>query len=79
MENIRDEIIKTIKRNRISTTEVADCLGKTGVLKGADAINRGHFCVGPIKWIYAYQNSNWTVHEQARDIHEGDVVFIEAL
>ncbi|MCI9524479.1 MAG: RraA family protein [Erysipelotrichaceae bacterium] len=78
MENIRDEIIKTIKRNRISTTEVADCLGKTGVLKGADAINRGHFCVGPIKWIYAYQNSNWTVHEQARDIHEGDVVFIEA-
>lgn len=78
MKNIRDEIVKTIKRNRISTTEVADCLGKTGVLKGANAINRGHFCVGPIKWIYAYQSSNWTVHEQARDIQEGDVVFIEA-
>lgn len=78
METIRDEIVRTIKRNRISTTEVADCLGKTGVLKDANAINRGHFCVGPIKWIYAYQNSNWTVHEQARDIREGDVVFIEA-
>lgn len=78
MNGIRDEIIKTIKKNRISTTEVADCLGKKGVLKGARAVNRGHFCVGPIRWIYAYNSSNWTVHEQARDIQEGEVVFIEA-
>lgn len=78
MENIRDEIVKAIRKNRISTTEVADCLGKSGVLKGAKPVNRGHFCVGPIKWIYAYNCSNWSVHEQARDIKEGDVVFIEA-
>lgn len=78
MNDIQKSIIKKIKRNRISTTEVADCLGKTGVLVGAHAVNRGHFKVGKVKWIYAYNDSNWSIHEQARDVEEGDVVLIEA-
>lgn len=76
--SIRDQIIKKIKTNRISTTEIADCLGKTGVLPGAHAVNRGHFAVGKVKWVYAYGESNWSVHEQVRDTEPGDVVFIEA-
>ncbi len=76
--DIRDQIVNKIKRNRISTTEVADCLGKTGVFKGAQAVNRGHFAVGTVKWIYTYDESNWPIHEQARDINEGDVILIEA-
>lgn len=76
--DIKEKIIKKIKQNRISTTEVADCLGKTGVLENAHAINRGHFAVGNVKWIYAYDESNWSIHEQARDVQEGDVVLIEA-
>ncbi|MBR5937541.1 MAG: RraA family protein [Clostridiales bacterium] len=76
--DIKSQIIDKIKRNKISTTEVADCLGKTGVIPNANAVNRGHFAVGSVKWIYAYEESNWPIHEQARDINEGDVVFIEA-
>ena len=75
--DIKSQIIETIQINRISSTEVADCLGKSGVLKGANAVNRGHFAVGSVKWIYAYEESNWTIHEQARDIQPGDIVFIE--
>lgn len=75
---IKEKIIKKIKQNRISTTEVADCLGKTGVLENSHAVNRGHFAVGNVKWIYAYDESNWSIHEQARDVQEGDVVLIEA-
>lgn len=75
---IKGEIISKIKSNRISTTEVADCLGKTGVLENANAVNRGHFAVGNVKWIYGYNESNWSIHEQARDVQEGDVVLIEA-
>lgn len=76
--DIKEKIIHTIKKNRISTTEVADCLGKTGAIKECRAVNRGQFVVGNVKWIYAYDETNWPVHEQARDVQEGDVVFIEA-
>lgn len=75
---IKEKIIHTIRKNRISTTEVADCLGKTGAIKECRAVNQGQFAVGNIKWIYAYDETNWPVHEQARDIQEGDIVFIEA-
>lgn len=74
---IRDEIIKYIKTNRVSTTEVADCLGKTGAVADVLPINRGKFCVGNVSWIYAYNESNWSVHEQGRRIKENTVVFID--
>ena len=32
--DIKKEIIDKIRKNRISTTEVADCLGKAGFLRG---------------------------------------------
>lgn len=54
--DIKNEIIRKIRMNRISTTEVADCLGKTGVFKDSHAVNRGHFAVGNVKWIYALVN-----------------------
>lgn len=76
--DIRDSIITTIRKNRISTTEVADCMGKTGAVKNCHAVNRGHFAVGPVRWVYAYDETNWPVHEQVRDVQEGDIVFIEA-
>jgi len=75
---MREKIIDYIRRNRVSTTEVADCLGKTGALENVAPINRGHFKVGRVKWVYAWDNSNWPVHEAIRNTNEGDVVFIEA-
>ena len=76
---MRDEIVDYIRRNRVSTTEVADCLDKTGVLEGVTALNRGHFCVGPVFWCYGWENSNWTVHEQIQHAPEGSVVVITAI
>ena len=76
--DIKQKIIDFIRRNRVSTTEVADCLGKTGVLENVMPINRGHFKVGNVKWVYAYAESNWDVHEQIISTEENDVVFIEA-
>lgn len=76
--DIQNEIITKIRKNRISTTEVADCMNKTGVLKDSHAVNRGHFATGRIKWVYAYEESNWSIHEQVRDVQPGDVVMIEA-
>jgi 4-hydroxy-4-methyl-2-oxoglutarate aldolase len=75
---LRDKAVDYIRRNRVSTTEVADCLGKTGAIPDVTAVNRGHFRVGPVFWTYACEDSNWPVHEQIVDVQEGDVVIVEA-
>lgn len=76
--NIKEQIIDFIKRNRVCTTEVADCLGKSGALEGIMPINQGQFHVGEVKWVYTHEESNWEVHEQITDLKEGRIVFIEA-
>lgn len=76
---MKSEIIDYIRRNRVSTTEVADCLGKSGVLENVLPINRGHFKVGNVKWVYAYKETNWDVHEQIITTQENDIVFIDAI
>lgn len=75
--NITDRIVDYLSRNRVSTTEVADALGKTGVLQGLMPVNRGHYKVGVIKWIYAYEESNWPVHEQIQNIEEDKIVLVD--
>lgn len=77
MKSVIERIIDYIKKNRVSTTEVADALGKTGVVKGVMPINKGIFKVGIVKWVYACGESNWTVHEQIKDIVENHIVFVD--
>lgn len=79
MDESKKKIIEYIKRNRVSTTEVADCLGKQGALQDVLPINRGHFRVGEVKWVYAYQGTNWDVHEQIIDTKENQIVFIDSI
>ena len=57
--NINEKIINYITKNRVSTTEVADCLGKAGVVENVLPLNRGHFAVGEIQYLYAIQDSNY--------------------
>ncbi len=73
-----DEIIDYLNRNRVSTTEVADCLGKTGAIAGVFPCNQGYYKAGKIRWVYAYNESNWTVHEQIQDIEEDCVIFVDS-
>lgn len=77
-QNLRDKIVEYIWENRISTTEVADCLGKTGALSEILPINSGQFKVGVVKWVYAYNESNWEVHEQIQEIEKGKIIFVES-
>lgn len=77
---LKEEIIEYIKNNRVSTTEVADCLGKKGVLPGVRAVNRRHFAVGEVCYVYAIENSNWSIHEELDRLQpSGKVIFADAL
>jgi len=71
-----DKIINFCKNNRVSTTEVADALGKSGVLPGVLPIIGSIYRVGKVRCIYTSHNSNWAVHEQIKKVLPGDVVLI---
>ena len=75
---MKDVLIEYIKKNRVTTTEIADCLGKKGVVENILPINRGHFCVGNIKWTYAHNESNWKVHKDIIDTNKGEIIFIDS-
>ncbi|MCI9008368.1 MAG: RraA family protein [Lachnospiraceae bacterium] len=77
MNNYSEKIIDYLIRNRVSTTEVADALNKTGVLPELTPVNRGHYKVGKVKWIYAYEKSNWSVHEQIQNIEEDCIILVD--
>jgi 4-hydroxy-4-methyl-2-oxoglutarate aldolase len=78
-QNLENRILNIINRNRISSTEVADVLGKTGVLDGVYIYNQGQFCAGVTKYIYTYGESNYYLHEQIQDLPEDCVVYIDAI
>lgn len=77
METINAKIIDYLRRNRVSTTEVADCLGKLGALGGVMPINRGKYAVGNVKWVYTYNESNWPMHEQIQRVDENEIILVE--
>jgi regulator of RNase E activity RraA len=74
---IQAKIIDLIRRNRISTTEVADCMGKSGLVAGVRPITPGKHKVGPVFWAYGYNESNWAIHDRLRDFPEGAVLLAE--
>lgn len=79
MNKKREEIIAFINENRVSTTEVADCLGKSGVIPGVLPLNTGDYSVGVVRWLFAYAQSNWDLHKQIENIEKDKIIFIEAI
>jgi 4-hydroxy-4-methyl-2-oxoglutarate aldolase len=74
----KSKIIDFCTENRVSTTEVADALGKSGVLPKVTALNPNQYRVGPVRAIFTAHNSNYAVHEQIREVKKGEVVIIFA-
>jgi len=74
--SIEEEIILFIRRNRVSTTELADAMGKKGLMPGVKPIIDDVHRVGRVRCVFAAFESNYEVHEQIRDIQEGEVVVV---
>lgn len=74
-----NQIIEYIKRNRVSTTEIADCMGKVGLLENASILNQKHFKVGKIHYCYCDDESNWNVHKYIQEVDENTIVLIDDL
>ena len=76
--NYQQAIIEYCKRNRVSTTEVADAMGKSGVFSRVSPVTPNQYRIGPVRCVFTANNSNYAVHEQVRDVCEGEVVIIFA-
>ena len=76
---MKKNIIDFIKRNRVSTTELADCMGKKGAYKNVSPITQGYFKVGNLFYVCVSGGSNWDVHKKIQDLKDNDIVLIEAL
>lgn len=71
---MKNKIIQFIEENRISSTEVADVLGKKGQVGGVRILNKGHFKVGEVVLVYAINNSNYEVHRQLAELDLTDKI-----
>lgn len=76
-DEIYSKIIDEIYINRISTTEVADCLGKKGVLPQVFPLNQHKFSVGRVMLVYAYNESNYELHQQLEKVELDTIVLVE--
>lgn len=74
--NYANAILDFCMENRVSTTEVADALGKSGVLPKVGPISFNQYRAGPVRAVFTAHNSNYAVHEQIRDVKKGEVVII---
>ena len=73
---ITEQIIDFITRNRVSTTEVADAMGKVGVLRNVMPMTPELHKVGRVRTIFTSQGSNFGVHDQVRNVEEGEIVIL---
>jgi 4-hydroxy-4-methyl-2-oxoglutarate aldolase len=76
--NIIEKCIDLIESNRISSTEVADALDKTGVLENLQPINPGRHVAGRVHYVYTHDESNWPLHEQIQNIPENCILYVDA-
>ncbi len=78
MSNI-DEVISIIERNRISSSQVSDTLGKKGVIHGLKPLCSGYHKVGKASYVYTYSCSNYELHRQIQTVPEDSIVVIEGI
>jgi 4-hydroxy-4-methyl-2-oxoglutarate aldolase len=75
--NLESYIVELIRKNRISTTEIADALGKTGSLPGVLPLNSLKYAVGKVRLIQPLNDSNYVLHEELEHVEPGEVVHIK--
>jgi len=73
---LKKKIINFLNETKLSTTEVADALGKTGVIQNVLPITSKKYIIGNTFCIFASNLSNYAVHNAAPEIKENDIVLI---
>lgn len=74
------KILQYITINRVSSTQAADALGKTGELEpGLRPVLPGSRAVGFVHYAPALDGSNWYTHKYLRNAAANSVVYVEGV
>jgi len=74
-----EKILEYIKINRVSSTQVADALNKSGELEpGLRPLLTGSRAVGFIHYAPAINGTNWYTHKYLRDAPRDSMVYVKA-
>ena len=80
MDDISGRILDYIVANRMSTTEIADALYKTGELNPKlKPIIQGIRAVGFVEYVLASNNSNYNLHEQIKDVQKNKIILADSI
>ena len=78
MTDIVDEIIDYIEENKVSTTEIADVLNKTGMLyEKISSLTPRKRAVGRLYYAPSFNESNWYLHYFIQNAPKKCVIFAE--
>ena len=72
-----DLILDKIVSNKISSVEVADALGKSGVIPGINALNNGKYAASKVFYVPTWSSSNWPLHQKIQSAPKDSIVFID--
>lgn len=73
------ELLKKIAYEKLNSTNIADALGKTGVLEGYIYRGKGQVIVsGPARAFTCQNIGNYDLHKFIHNVNQGDVVFVDA-
>ena len=79
MNELQRQIIDKIQRNKISTTEILDVMGKDPrYYIDVNPLNRGKFIVGMGYIVDVIDESNWWIHLDLIDVPEDSVVIVRS-
>lgn len=76
---MKDEIINFIRRNWLSSADVADALGRSGHVPDLLPVNDGQHVVGEVEYLYAWAGSNRILHRDLAQATAGRILFIDGL
>jgi regulator of RNase E activity RraA len=72
-------LIEYLSKNRVSTTEFADAMGKVGFIYGPKPLQQGLHIVGNIRHVQCEELNNSNVHSMILNLEKGDILFVEVI
>jgi 4-hydroxy-4-methyl-2-oxoglutarate aldolase len=77
--NLRSDAIEYLKKNRLSTTEFADALGKVGHINGPKPLRKGLHVSGRVRHVISPQANNSIVHRLIPELEKGDILLVDVI
>jgi 4-hydroxy-4-methyl-2-oxoglutarate aldolase len=71
-----NDVIQLIQDLELSSTQVADALGKTGGIGGLRVLSFNKRIVGKVELVYVYGKSNYYLHKSIQNIERDSIVIV---